>query len=1491
MNLVEISIKRPILIIVLFLVLGLLGAFSYTQLRYELLPNISTPIVSISTIWGGASPAEIENGITKKIEEKVSTVEKIKRVTAQSSENVSVVTIEFVQDANSNEALQNVQKRVNELLSELPQGVKTPTVTNFSLTDLPVLRIAASANMPEAAFGELLKNQIKPQITRLKGVGQVTFIGLSESEIDIQMNDDLLRQRNISILQVVDAITRSNMNVPAGAVKDKDANYSVRVVGKTDDLLQLNNIVVATFGNVNIRLGEVAQVKEVIKTKENLNHFNQKVAVGINITKQSNANNVEISQIVRQELEKIEKALNTVDAGNPDKGGKGVKFNIAQDGSQFTLASAEAVKHDLYVAILLVAAVMFLFLHSIRDSLIVLVSIPVSLLSTITFMYLMGFSLNLLTLLAMSLVVGILVDDSIVVLENIHRHLEMGKDKVKAAIEGRAEIGFTAIAITLVDVVVFLPLSLAPGLIGDLMREFSLVIVIATLFSLLVCFTLVPMMSSRFGQLTHLTNDTLMGKFGLWFERQFDKLGDAYQGFLSVALRRRWLVALVCLGLFFWSFTLVSEGYIGAEFVAPADKGEVSMMVEFQAGQKLEQTDSLIKILEKDLATIPELKNMFTTVGADPAALGVSNSNAAELSLLFVEKEKRTKNMQILVREVKEKAAKIAGAKFRVSPVGLLGGGEVPIILTVSGADRLKVSQAAQRLVEKMKSIKGTSDLRLSGQSLKPEITVDIDRTKAALLNVSTDVVGASIRTALTGSEGLTIQRGNNSLDLRIILGEKDRNRTDKIAHLTVQNAQGQSVELRQFATIKTTFAPSTLERKDRNNAQTIYSQAIGRPVGDIGEDIKKAVAELNFDPSVSVLLGGDLELQEDSFGKLGLVFLAALILMYLVMVGLYNSWSQPFVVLFSIPLAMIGALMALAFTINSLNIFSILGLIMMMGLVAKNAILLVDRANHNLADGKPMIEALLEAGKSRLRPIVMTTLAMVIGMLPIAMSHGAGAELKSGLGWALIGGLSSSMFLTLIFVPTLFFDTMRLRAWIKGLFQPKVIFQKKNITTVLILLAILRGPLVEAQTTKMSLSMTQAVDLLKKQSTEIEIAKMEVTKGDLRIKEVKNSWLPTVSATAQYTRNIQAPVFFIPSFEADPNTGGLILNENKLQAAKSGLANQYNMGIAVAQPLFQNDIKIGQKLAENGREQVAENIRSVTIRQVAEVKKMYLQILILEEQKDLVQQGIERAKQVLKETKNLLKAELGTATDTLRAYVEVENQKPNLSKIDRNIALLKENIKVILNIDAQTELVLTEKLDKKGVNTEGGTLKNQSPNNRPELRQILLTQKANALQTDLEKAKYLPTISLFAQTTATGQMANFDFKNSEFPLAVFAGVNVNIPIFSPTLKPKIEQTKIAAQQTSKQLDLVRRQINIEVQSAKITIEEAQDRIAMAERTTQAAERSYALVKSRFDKGLSKIGEVQDAELALVQAKNTRLQAVYDMTVAQVDLERALGVD
>jgi multidrug efflux pump subunit AcrB len=757
---------------------------------------------------------------------------------------------------------------------------------------------------------------------------------------------------------------------------------------------------------------------------ENLNRFMVQTgqanpvgqsAVGILVKKQSGANNVEVSEFVRKALKQLE----------TDYASAGLKFTIAQDGSEFTLAAAEAVNHDLMMAIGLVALVMFVFLHSLRSSLIVMVAIPASLLSTFIFMNLLGFSLNLLTLLALSLVIGILVDDSIVVLESIYQQLEKGKEKREAALEGRSSIGFAAIAITLVDVVVFVPLSFSPGLVGDLVREFSLVVVISTLFSLLVSFTLTPMIASRFGKLEHLTNQTLIGRFGLGFERLFDRLTSVYRRLLSWALQYRKTTVLTTFGLFIVSLMLPGMGFIGGEFMPPTDKGEINAVLQFPEGYKLSQTDVMAKQFEAKLYKMPEVRRVFTNVGANPE--GWSNlptsKNAVEFAITFSPRQERSKDLNTLTREVKEIASEIPGARVRAYPLGLLGSDNAsPIILMVGGTDRNKLREETTRLVEAIRKIPGTADVRFSGNVRKPEVEIHVNQEKLARYGLTTEAVGMAIRTALAGFDDLKIQQGNESVTMRVQYAESFRNQTEQIGKLTLTNLYGQPVELKQVADIRDTFNPAILERKDRDNSMTITSQAIGRPTGEIGIDIQKVVADLKLDPSVRITYGGDLELQDDSFGKLGLMFLAAILFMYLVMVALYNSWAYPFVVLFSIPVAIVGALFAMALTMNSMNVFTILGMIMMLGLVAKNAILLVERTNENREQGLNVVEALLEAGHIRLRPILMTTLAMVIGMLPIALATGPGAELKTGLAWALIGGLTSSMFLTLVFVPVMYF-------------------------------------------------------------------------------------------------------------------------------------------------------------------------------------------------------------------------------------------------------------------------------------------------------------------------------------------------------------------------------------------------------------------------------------------------------------------------------------
>lgn len=1040
MTITELSIKRPTLIVVIFAALGVLGLYSLSQLNYELLPKITPPVITIATVYPGASPYEVETSVTKPIEDAISTLDEIDNVNSTSSEGISFVMIQFLQAADVDVALQNAQRKVNEILSTLPADVKTPTLSKFALDEIPVLRMGVTSSLPATQFYQFIKDRIQPRLAKIPGVGQITLVGGEEREIRVNLNADKIQSYGLSIVQVTQSIKASNLDYPTGKIEDSKEQYVVRIAGKFASLDALRNLVIAqSRDGGDIHLSDVAEIVDGQKDITTINRINGLPSVGILVQKQTDANAVDVSMLVRKELKNMEN----------DFSEENVKFNIAQDGSQYTIDAANGVKIDLALAVVLVAFVMLLFLHSYRNSFIVLLAIPASLISTFVVIYAFGYTLNLMTLLGLSLVVGILVDDSIVVLENIHHHLEKGESKVNAAIKGRNEIGFAALAITMVDVVVFVPLALTGGLVGNIIREFAVVVVISTLLSLFVSFTVTPLLASRISKLESLNKGTLIGKFGDWFEKMYNKLSGHYIEILKWGLSKKWAVITISVVLFVGALALVPAGFIGSEFITQTDRGEFAVILELSPGSTVENTNLVTQKVEKFIEGLPETRNVFTTVGASNEGLvGQTSNYASELDVALVPKDERTRSTDEIGELIKKFAWQIPGVKVRVNPIGIFGtANQTPVQIIVNGADRNKVKKGADIVAEVLKKIPGTADVRLSSEEGKPETRVEIDREKLASFGLSIANVGSALRVALTGDDDSKFRQGNDDYNIRISLDKFDRSKISDIGSLTFLNSRGQSVELKQFADVYQTTGPTKLQRYNRINAVTVYSQVVGRPSGSIGQDLKNQIAKGILPAGVSVDYQGDLKNQADSFGSLGLAMIAAILFVYMVMVALYDSYLDPFIVLFSIPVAMVGALLALALTMKSLNIFSILGIIMLIGLVGKNAILLVDRANQvRKENGLSPFEAIIDAGKNRLRPILMTTSAMVIGMLPLALATDSGSEWKSGLAWAIIGGLISSMFLTLVLVPVVYLKAETWKETVPAFFGR--LFGKKEAKT-----------------------------------------------------------------------------------------------------------------------------------------------------------------------------------------------------------------------------------------------------------------------------------------------------------------------------------------------------------------------------------------------------------------------------------------------------------
>lgn len=1032
MSITEVAVKRPLFITVVFVVLVLFGLISYNQLSYNLLPKFEANVVSVMTTYRGASADEVETNVTKHIEDAVSAIEGLDQINSTSQEGVSSVIIQLKQGISVDLAQQEAQRKVEQVISLLPDDADRPVINKFSTDEIPVLRMGVTANLSPSELYDLIDDKLKPQLSNVTGVGQVTIIGGTERQIQVNISQDKLKAYHLSISQVSAAINNANTSYPAGQVKTQEDQLSIRFDAKLTTVANLRNVIVGKSSNGGqIFLRDIAEVYDGVADATAVNHINGRPSVALQIQKQSDANAVDVSKLTRERLTSLEKQYEA----------QGLKFNIASDQSIYTLASADAVVFDLGLAVLIVSVVMLLFLHSFRSSMFILVALPSSMIPTFILMSLMGFSLNLMTLMALSLVVGILVDDSIVVLENINRHMEMGKSRWQAALDGRAEIGFTALAITLVDVVVFVPLALTQGLIGNILREFSLVVVFSTLMSLLVSFTLTPLLASRFGKVEVLDKNTLWGRLNLGFEKFLDNVKEEYGRILTWVLGHKRYIFLLSIFLIVGSIALVPGGFVGAAFMQQSDRGELNVSIELAPTASVYQTNQVAQRVEKILLGKKEVTKVFTNVGYSSTGLGTtSNSNIADLTVQLVDKKERAISSEEFGQNIQKEILQIPGVKVTVAPTSITGNAnQAPIQVAVKGTDMAVIRKTAAQVKGIVASVPGTSNVDYSVDDPKPEVGVTLDREKMAQLGINAAEVGATLQTAFRGDDRSKFKQNGKEYDIMVNLDQFDRSKADDIRHLTFVNSQGQTFELSQFATIREGMGESVLQRIDRLSSIAINSQVVGRPSGSIGADIQAKMAKVKLPEGISIEYRGDLKNQADAFGSLGVALLLGIVLIYLIMVALYESTIYPFVVLFSIPVALVGALTALALTMESLTIFSIVGMIMLLGLVAKNAILIVDFANQLKEEGYALKEALIEAGKERLRPILMTTIAMIAGMLPIALASGDGAEVKNGMAWVIIGGLTSSLLLTLFLVPSAYYVVDRIKERFAGRKKRKV--------------------------------------------------------------------------------------------------------------------------------------------------------------------------------------------------------------------------------------------------------------------------------------------------------------------------------------------------------------------------------------------------------------------------------------------------------------------
>ncbi len=1116
MWLTRLSIQRPVFVIVLLTTFLILGLFSRGKMQVEERPRVDIPYVTITTVYPGAGPAEMETLVSKPLEDAVSSVNGIRNITSSSQYGISFVSLEFYIGTDSRFASQEVKQKVDGARRTLPRDIDAPSVDRFDINARPVLYLGIKGDRTVKQLRFLADTRLRYRLAQVPGVGQVEITGGDAREVRVSIDKRRLEAWNLSINDVVSAIYRANTNVPSGHVTEGARDFDARLVGEFQSADQMNEIripVQTGGGSTSLLLRDVARVQDTIRERTDTTRVWERPepgepmigadTVGLTVSKLADSNTIEVVDAVKTELKKLEKEL----PGN-------IRFQIVQDDSTQVRAALDDINVSLVLGSLLAVIVVFLFLHNLRGTLICAIAIPTSLIAAFIPMYFMGQTLNSMTMLGLSLVVGILVDDSIVVLENIYRHLHRGETPMEAALNGRGEIGNAAIIITLVDVVVFLPMIWMGGIIGQFMRAFGITVAVATLFSLLVSFTVTPWLASRWYRLGEEV-ESRHGFFG-WLQSGMDAMDRGYRRVLDIALGTpRWFAVAVSVGVALWIardlFTsgrpvdpwnmawfatlavcllglvaFITAGWwqtagrmavfsLGALFfvfsmqvffpqvkigyIPVYDQSRLGAMLELPPGVSLEETDRVTRQVEKAVADVPEVRGIFTVVGRVQGGSRSAPETGRQYASLNIElyqkpdlietfnpwanpeakkMDWRSRTDGDVAAEIRKKTAGIAGAKIVCVPLRGFAGISAPVQVELLGFDLDQMRQVSEQLRDRMVKIPGVINPDISLRPGKPEAQVTVDRDKASRLGLDVAQIGAALRSGYEGNIDAKFRERGEQFDIRVQFAEKDRNRIDQLGQMAVGRvvADGapRMIRLNQVADIRMGEGPTKIERKNRLRKATVSAYTLpGVAPLLVNQLVEEQMREIPMG-NIRTTAGGDADRARTEYPHLMISLAMSFVLVYLLMAVLFDNLIHPLTIQLSLPMAVIGAVLALVYTQQQLSIISVTGFIMLGGIVQKNAILLIDFTNTLRERGYARDEAIKVAGPTRLRPILMTTLAMIAGMAPIALSVGRGNEARAPLATTVIGGLVMSTVLTLILIPCIYSVFDDIQEWVGGL-------------------------------------------------------------------------------------------------------------------------------------------------------------------------------------------------------------------------------------------------------------------------------------------------------------------------------------------------------------------------------------------------------------------------------------------------------------------------
>ena len=1000
MFLSDISIRRPVFATMMVGSLVLFGLISRGRMGVALYPEVDFPNVSITTTLQGASPEVTETELTDPIEDAISSVEGIKHISSANMQGFSQVKVEFDLERDIDTAAQDIRDKISLANRYLPKDSDPPIINKVDMAAHPIIWVAVNGDVPRKFLGQTADEVFKPYVETLRGVGSIVIGGLQEREMRIWLDAKKMEAYHITVSDVEAALQNKNIQVPGGNIESATRELSVKTMGELESADAFNRLIIAYREGSPIRLQDIGFAEDGVADQRSVGRFQGINSIGMGVVPRSGSNHVEVCNLVKKTMEQLKKIAPP-----------GINLAIAFDSSEFIKNAISDVQFDLLFGSFLASLVVFLFLRNLGSTIIIALAIPTSLIGAFSLMYALGFTMNSMTMLALSLSVGEVVDDAIVVLENSFRHGEMGKDPVTAAREGTNEVAFPVIASTLAIVAVFIPVAFIRGLIGRFYFQFGVTVSVAILISLFVAFTLTPMLCARF-----LNAKKRHGRIYNYLEETFSKIDGMYRESLAWSLNHRFLVIAVAVAIFIASLGLFK--ILGKELVQKEDRDDFVVRLETPVGTSLAVSDKKLAQCESILKALPEVKSIFALMGAGGFT---SVTNKGFMFVQLTDSREREKTQEEIMSYLRKELNRLSGMVAYVEDIAAMGGGgmgrNAPLQCRIKGPDIMKLGEIATTVVDRLRTIEGIVGVGADMELTKPEVRVYIDRDKAGDLGVDVKTIASAISTLIGGREVSQYRVGGNSYDVRVRLVPEQRSMFQDISSLLVRNSTGELLRLSNVVDVREEIGPDVINRLDRQRSINIFADLEGKTLGEVMDQTEKIVAE-TLPPGYSITFAGQAETMAETFQSIIFAFLLTIIITYMVLASQFESFMHPFTIMLALPLSLIGALGTLFIMGSTINLMSLIGMLMLIGVVVKNSILLVDYTNVLRERGMEMREAILEAGPVRLRPILMTAIATIAGVLPIALGVGAGSESRAPMAIAVAGGMTSSTFLTLLVVP-----------------------------------------------------------------------------------------------------------------------------------------------------------------------------------------------------------------------------------------------------------------------------------------------------------------------------------------------------------------------------------------------------------------------------------------------------------------------------------------